>query len=172
VIGMPDRAWLLAAYDEQLRTEAETAGAVSVTSLGPLRLATFAGGRGFVTYQDLGGAHAEALRRLVAVALAHYLADSAINRIEWKTRRHDHAPGLHDTLLDNGFVADESESIVIGEAQRLAVEVRLPEDVKLRRISQEADVHAMSAMSAEVFGDPDPEAAAVANALLRRLSGR
>jgi hypothetical protein len=170
VIGMPDHAWLLAAYDEQLRTDAETPSAVSVASLGPLRLVTFAGGRGFVTYRNLGGAGAEAVRRLVAAALAHYQADSAINRVEWKTRGHDHAPGLHEALLDNGFVADEPESIMIGEARRLAVDVRLPEGVALRRISEDADVRAMTAMSAEVFGDPVPEAAAVANALLRRLS--
>ena len=167
---MRDRAWLLDAYDEQLRTDAETPSAVSVTILGPLRLVTFAAGRGFVTYRDLGGADAEALRRLVAAALDHYQADPEINRVEWKTRGHDHAPGLHETLLDNGFVPGEPESIMIGEAQRLAVDVRLPEGVTLRQVSDEADVRAMSAMSAEVFGDPVPEAVAEANALLRRLS--
>jgi hypothetical protein len=170
VIGMCDRALLLAAYDEQLRTDAEAPGAVSVTSLGPLRLVTFAGGRGFVTYRDLGGADAEAVRRLVAGALTHYQADSEITRVEWKTRGHDHAPGLHETLLDNGFVPDEPESIMIGEARRLAVDVPLPQGVTLRRVSQDADVRAMSAMSAEVFGDPVAEAAAVAEALLGRLS--
>jgi hypothetical protein len=156
---MHDPARLLAAYDEQLRTDAETPSAVSVPSLGPFRLVTFAGGRGFVTYQDLGGAGADAVRQLVAAALAHYQADSEINRVEWKTRGHDHAPGLHEALLDNGFVPDEPESIMIGEARRLAVEVRLPEGVTLRRISEDADVRAMSAMSAEVFGDPVAEAA-------------
>ncbi len=39
----------LDAYDRQLRTDAETPSAVAVTRLGPLRLVTFAGGRGFVT---------------------------------------------------------------------------------------------------------------------------
>jgi hypothetical protein len=57
---------------------------------------------------------------------------------------------LHETLLDNGFVADEPESIMIGAARRLAVDVRLPDGVALRRISEDADVRAMSA---EVFGD-------------------
>jgi len=44
----------LEAYDRQLRTDAETPSAIAVQRLGPLRLVTFAGGRGFVTYQDLG----------------------------------------------------------------------------------------------------------------------
>jgi hypothetical protein len=35
-----------------------------VAALGPLRLVTFAGGRGFVTYQDLDGADAGTIRNL------------------------------------------------------------------------------------------------------------
>ncbi|ASW56214.1 GNAT family N-acetyltransferase [Plantactinospora sp. KBS50] len=145
---------LLAAYDEQLRTDAETASAVSVARHGPLHLATFVGGRGFVTYRDLGGADAATIRRLVPAALAHYRADPEIDRVEWKTRGHDHAPGLPETLLENGFVADAPESIMLGEARLLAVDVPLPDGVTLRRVSDEADVRAMSAMQNEVFGVP------------------
>jgi hypothetical protein len=161
---------LLAAYDEQLRTAAETPSAVRVTLRGPLRLVTFAGGRGFVTYQDLGGADADAIVRLVGAALAHYQADPEITRVEWKTRAHDRAPGLYECLVDHGFVAEETESIMIGEAQRLAVDVPLPDDVTLRQVSAPSDVRAMSAMSAQAFGDSPAESAEMADALLRRLS--
>ena len=167
---MTDPARLLAAYDEQLRTDAETPGAVSVTRLGPLRLVTFAGGRGFITYRDLGGADADTIRRLVPEALDHFRADPEIGRVEWKTRGHDHAPGLHEALLDNGFTPEEPESIMIGEAKALAVDVPLPAGVTLRRVTAEADVRAMSAMADEVFGDPVSDE--MANALLRRLSLR
>ena len=68
--------------------------------------------------------------------------------MEWKTRGHDHAPGLHEALLDNGFVAEETESIMIGRAQSLAVDVELPDGVSLRRVSDEVDVRAMCAMQA------------------------
>jgi GNAT superfamily N-acetyltransferase len=161
-------ARLLAAYDEQLRTDAETPSAVSVVRLGPLRLATFPGNRGFITYQDLGGADADTIRRLVPQALAHYEANPEIGRVEWKTRGHDHAPGLHEALLDNGFVADEPESIMLGEARLLAVDVPLPEGVTLRPVTEEADVRAMSAMQAEVFGDPVGDD--MGDDLLRRLA--
>lgn len=57
---------LLAAYDQQLRTDAETPSAVAVERLGPLRLVTFSGGRGFVTYRDLGGADAPRIAGWVA----------------------------------------------------------------------------------------------------------
>lgn len=123
---VPDPTSLLAAYDEQARTDAETPSAVSVIRWGPLRLVTFPGGRGFVTYRDLGGADAGRLRRLVPQVLAQYRADPEIDRVEWKTRGHDHAPGLHEALLANGFVPGEPESIMIGEARALAVDVALP----------------------------------------------
>ena len=170
MIGMDDRSRFLAAYDEQLRTDAETPGAISVTVFGPLRLVRFAGGRGFVTYQDLSGADADEIGRLVASAHANYRADPEITRVEWKTRGHDHAPGLHESLLVHGFVPEESESIMIGQAQRLAVEVPLPEGVMLRQVRGENDVRAMTAMSARAFGDPPAEGAAMADALLRRLA--
>jgi acetyltransferase (GNAT) family protein len=167
---MGDRAAFLAAYDEQLRTDAETPSALAVERLGPLRLVDFGGGRGFVTYQDLGGADADGIRELVARAVAHYEANPQIRRVEWKTRGHDHAPGLHEALLDHGFVAEEPESIMIGEAKALAVDVELPEGVSLRRVTDEADVRAMCAMQGEVFGDSASEVDAMAAALLRRLT--
>jgi hypothetical protein len=165
---MADSSSLLAAYDEQLRTDAETPNAVSVTRHGPLRLVTFAGGRGFVTYPHLGGADAGTIGRLVPEVLAHYRADPRITRVEWKTRGHDRAPGLHEALLENGFTPGEPESIMIGEARLLAVDVPLPEGVTLRRVTEEADVRAMSAMQDEVFGDPVSED--MADALLRHLA--
>ncbi len=170
IMGMDDHRRFLAAYDEQLRTDAETPSAVAVSVLGPLRLVTFAAGRGFVTYQDLGGADADGIRRLVGAALAHYRADPGITQVEWKTRAHDHAPGLHQSLLAHGFVAEEPESIMIGAVRRLAVDVPLPEGVTLRQVTEESDVRAMTAMSAQVFGDSVAEGAAMADALLRRLA--
>jgi GNAT superfamily N-acetyltransferase len=164
---MPTAREYLAAYDLQLRTDVETPGAVSVTRLGPLRLVRFEGGRGFVTYQDLGGADASAISRLVEQAVDHYRGDPEVTRVEWKTRGHDHAPGLHDTLIRNGFEPEEPESIMIGEAALLAVSVSLPDGVELRQITTEADVRAMSAMQRDVFGDLDPEG--MTRGLMRRL---
>jgi ribosomal protein S18 acetylase RimI-like enzyme len=164
-----DPSQLLAAYDQQLRTDAETPGAVAVTRHGPLRLVTFPGGRGFITYQNLDGVTGETLGRLVREALAHFRADPRITRVEWKTRGHDRAPGLHEALLASGFVPDEPESIMLGEARLLAdVEVPLPSGVTLRRVTEEADVRAMSAMQDEVFGEPVSDE--MADSLLRRLS--
>jgi ribosomal protein S18 acetylase RimI-like enzyme len=160
----------LDAYDRQLRTDAETPSAVAVTRLGPLRLVTFPGGRGFVTYRDLGAADEAATARWVEEALAHYREDPGITRVEWKTRAHDRAPGLHDALASNGFATGESESIMVGEAVLLAVDAPLPEGVRLRRVTSEPDVRALSAMQEEVFGGRFADE--MADALLRRLGFR
>jgi ribosomal protein S18 acetylase RimI-like enzyme len=163
---MTDPSRLRRAYDEQLRTDAETPSAVSVTRVGPLRLVTFLGGRGFVTYRDLDGADEPAVRRLVAEAVAHFRADGGITQIEWKTRGHDHAPGLHTALLEHGFVPEDPESIMIGEAAALAVDVPLPDGVVVRRVTEEPEVRAMCAMQDEVFGAPPSDR--TADAILRR----
>ncbi|MER5478242.1 GNAT family N-acetyltransferase [Streptomyces sp. NPDC002734] len=161
---------LLRAYDTQLRTDAETSSALAVTRLGPLHLARYEGGRGFVTYQDLGRPDAAEVRRLVAGAVDHFRADPSVVRAEWKTRGHDHAPGLHETLLEHGFVPEDPESVMVGDAHALAVEVPLPPGVTLRQITREADVRAMCRMQAEVFGHADDGGARDADEQLRRLA--
>jgi hypothetical protein len=165
---MNDPSNLLKAYDEQLRTDAEIPSAVRIDRHGPLHLVTLDGGRGFVTYRDLGGAEAVAIRRLVIEALEYFRGNPEIREVEWKSRGHDHAPGLPGALIGNGFVQEEPESIMIGAARDLAVAVPLPAGVTLRRVAREADVRAMSRLQAEVFGDPITGDAG--DALLRRLS--
>jgi GNAT superfamily N-acetyltransferase len=166
--GVTDSAGLLAAYDDQLRTDAEIAGAISAARQGPLRLAVFDGGRGFITYRDLGGADADAIGPMVGKALGYFQANPQIRRVEWKTRSHDHAPGLHEALLAHGFAPGEPESIMVGDARALAVDVALPDGVSLRRITDEADIRAMVAMQDEVFGHALGDE--MVNSLLRRLA--
>jgi GNAT superfamily N-acetyltransferase len=165
---MTNPAQLLELYDEQLRTDAETPSAIAVTRLGPLRLVTFAGGSGFVTYPRLRDVDADAVDRLVPQALDHFRADPAIVRVEWKTRGHDHAPGLREALARNGFSPDDPESIMIGEISALAAEVPLPAGVAVRPVTAERDVRAMSAMSDEAFGSQATRE--TADAHLRRLA--
>lgn len=164
---MADRERYLQAYDEQLRTDAEAAGAVAVDRLGPLLLITFAGGQGFVTYRDLAGADAATVAGWVRGAVDHFQRRPEVEEVEWKTRSHDQAPGLHEALIDSGFAAAEPESIMVGEARLLDVEVPLPAGVRLRRVTEEAHVRAVSAMQDRAFGRPDSSARA--DDLLSRL---
>ncbi len=157
----------LQAYDTQLRTDAETPSALSVTQRGPLRLATFAGGLGFITYQDLGGATAADMQALVRGALAHYQRDPGIAKIEWKTRLHDAAPGLAQALAAHGFVPEKAESIMVGPVTALCAPGP-PDGVTLRKVTTETDVRAMSAMVDEAFGEKT--SIRIANSLLARLA--
>lgn len=163
---MTSSAELLAAYDAQLRTGAETRGAQGLTRMGPLHLATFTGRGGFISYRDLDGADETGIRQLVADAKAFYAEQPDVAKVEWKTRGHDHAPGLHDALLEHGFEPDEQESIMIGEAQLLAVDLDLPEGVTLRQVRDEADIRAMCAMQGEIFGDDPAEIRAMADSIV------
>lgn len=145
---------LLAAYDAQLRTEAETAHALSTTVSGQLQMAVFPGGRGFISYADLQGADAAQIAGLVEAAVEHFRGLGGISEVEWKTRGHDHAPGLVEALTAHGFVAQETESIMIGEAAPLAQEVPVPDGIRVRRARTESDVWAMEEMQGTVFNDP------------------
>lgn len=140
---------LLAAYDDNLRTSAEMLDAADVARLGPLWLGTFRGGHGFVSYRGLDGADIPAL---VRGATAYFGGRDDVEQVEWKTRAHDHAPGLHEALTAHGYVAGEPESVMIGRAQALAVDVPLPDGVALRRVTTASDVARMVAMQDEVFG--------------------
>lgn len=170
----PDPADLLAAYDSQLRTDAEVAGARRVVRLGPLHLAAYPSGRGLITYRDLGTAPDEGmLADLVGGAMEHFRVDPGIAKVEWKTRGHDHAPGLDRALTGHGFVRGESESLMVGPAHLLAVEVDLPAGVVVRRVSDEATVRAACAMQDSVFSHRSgaDAGAAVADEVLDSLSG-
>lgn len=159
-------AELLLAYDEQLRTEAEMANARSRQRLGPLWLATFAGGQGFVTYRDLVGVGTAELDDLIAAALAVFQPDESITAVEWKARGHDVAPGLADALVGHGFEPEDTESIMVGEAAALVVDVPLPPGVVIRQVRDEPDIRAMSATQDRAFGNP--VSAERADALVRR----
>lgn len=157
----------LDAYDSQLRTGPETAHASEVSVVGPLHLAVFGGSRGFITYADLGGADAGGIRSLVDIAIAHFGSRAEVTSVEWKTRGHDDAPGLHDALVSRGFVPDEPESIMIGEAALLAQGVDLPDGVEIRRATADLDVLAAGEMQGRVFDDADWRSRA--EALIERL---
>ena len=161
-----DTAALLAAYDAQLRGAAELPSAELLERHGPLIWGRFATERGFVTYPSLDG-HADDLPALVAATVAHYRDDPSIQRVEWKTRGHDHAPGLHALLVAAGFVRGEPESVMIGRAEDLVADVALPEGVTLRMITEPDDVRRMCAMADEAFDD---ESRGLAESLLHRLS--
>lgn len=164
---MLDATTLLDVYDSQLRGEAEVYAAAAVERHGPLWWATYGDGGGFVAYRSLAGFE-DGLAALVAATRAHFDTRLVLEEVEWKTRGHDRAPGLSDVLREHGFEPEEEESVMLGEAQAMAVNIVLPPGVSVRRITAEPDVRRMAAMQGVVFAD-GRNVKAKAQELLRRL---
>lgn len=151
-----ERATLLAAYDAQLRGAAEVQGAVSWDRSGPLWRALFDRG-GFVSYESLEGlGDLDAVDALIAGTIAFYAEHPEVEEFEWKTRGHDWPPDLAEHLRAQGLEPDEVETVMVGEAAHLAVDVRLPAGVTVRRVDQLPEraqvVIEASRVAAEIFG--------------------
>ncbi len=144
---------LLGAYDDQLRGATEVHDASDVVRLGPLWLARFPGDRGFITYRELPD-DGPSIARLVAEATAHFRDGTDVGAVEWKTRDHDVAPGLEAALAENGYVADDPESIMIGEATALVADVPVPDDISIHPAITSDDLWAANEMQGRVFDDP------------------
>jgi hypothetical protein len=152
-----ERAALLAAYDAQLRGIAEVQGALSWSRSGPLWRALFNHG-GFVSYESLehvGGI--DAVDVLIGDTVDFFAARPEVEEFEWKTRGHDWPPELGGLLQGHGFEPEEVETVMVGEARHLAVDVPLPDTVSVRRVDTLPDRDALvteaSAVAAEIFGD-------------------
>jgi GNAT superfamily N-acetyltransferase len=134
---------LLKAYDDQLRTEAEVARAIEAGREGPVLWAVFDHG-GFVSYRDLDGLDDDALDDLIDRVVAHFRDRTDVSSFEWKSRGHDLPADLGERLVAHGFVAEPVETVMIGEASLLAVDVPLaatPDGpVVVRRIGEGDDV--------------------------------
>lgn len=154
-VPLVDRAELLAAYDAQLREESEVARASSWRRHGPLLWARF-GDHGFTTYRTLEGAEGAALDALIEATLRHFRDQTDVATAEWKTRGHDQPADLGDRLRAHGFLAQEVETVMIGQARALAVDVPVPAGVTIRRAGDRHDladdVARVGAMQGHVFG--------------------
>jgi hypothetical protein len=146
---------LLAVYDDQLRGHAEVTGASSWDRWGPLWMATY-DGRGLVSYRSLAGLDRRAVESLVAHTVEHYAADPHVASFEWKTRGHDEPADLPRWLEELGFVPEEVETVMIGEASYLVDAPPPPDGVVVRRVDDQPDRAALLAaaadMQAGVFG--------------------
>lgn len=152
-----ERTALLAAYDGQLRGRAEMQGALSWDRDGPLYRAQYERG-GFVSYESL--AEVDDIDALIGRTVAYYLGLDHIEEFEWKTRGHDQPSDLDRRLQRAGFQPGEVETVMVGEAEKLAVDPQLPDGVVIRRVDhlpERAEVIAAAVkMQRAVFGGSTP----------------
>jgi GNAT superfamily N-acetyltransferase len=139
------------AYDAELRAwlpERLPAGA-SVETDGPILRMTDPTERGFVTYQSLEGLDGSALDELIARQRDFYAARG--QAVEWKLHGHDKPTDLSSRLLAAGFVPEEQETVVIGLAAPLAVDAPTVDGVRLREVTERADLDRIAAMETAVW---------------------
>jgi len=149
---------LLAAYDAQLRGVAEVQGSVSWDQSGPLWRGLFSDA-GFVSYESLESlGSVEAVETLIGETVAYFEALPQVKEFEWKTRGHDWPPELDRLLRAHGFEPDEVETVMVGEAEKLAVDVDLPDELSVRRVDdlpepqRETVIREATQMQHDVFG--------------------
>ncbi|WP_018549195.1 GNAT family N-acetyltransferase [Streptomyces sp. LaPpAH-108] len=141
---------LRAAYDAQLRGVTPPGGSARIERDGPLTRVV-GWHRGFVTGpRDLGVYGAE-LDALIARQRDYFAARG--EAVEWKTRGHDLPADLTDRLAAAGFVAEDSETVLVGRSTDLAADPVLPDGVTLRRVTAVSDLRRIAAMESTVWGE-------------------
>ncbi|MFD8739521.1 GNAT family N-acetyltransferase [Streptomyces sp. NPDC059618] len=141
---------LRAAYDAQLRGVTPPGGGARVERDGPLTRVV-GWHRGFVSGPRDLGVHGADLDRLIARQRDFYAARG--EAVEWKTRAHDLPADLTDRLTAAGFVAEDSETVLVGRSADLAGEPVLPDTVTLRRVTARPDFERIAALESEVWDE-------------------
>ncbi len=144
---------LLTAYDSQIRaTETTNLGpGVHVESDGPV-VRVVGRHQGFISAPVDLRIEGEALAALVVRQRDYFAARG--EGVEWKTRDHDRPAEVFEQLRAAGFEAEESETVLIGQAANLAgVPSPLPHGVRIRQTTAEADLRAIAAMESVVWGE-------------------
>ncbi|MCP2259330.1 Acetyltransferase (GNAT) domain-containing protein [Streptoalloteichus tenebrarius] len=171
---MTDTAALLAAYDTQLRA-AETShlppGARAEVD-GPVVRVVGQRPRGFVTGPPDLGVDGPALDALIARQRDFFAARG--EAVEWKTRGHDRPADLPRRLVAAGFVAEQRETVLVGEAERLAeAPLSPPEGVTVREAVSASDMERIAETVSEVWAeDRSWLAAELTDRVVRNGDGR
>jgi GNAT superfamily N-acetyltransferase len=150
---VPDVIRLRDAYDAQLRAHVSDRlpRGVTVERDGPLVRFLGLGGRGFVTYRELGGVKGGELDELIARQVRVFAGRG--ERFEWKLHGHDRPADLAQRLGAAGFVPEDEETVVIAPVTEIAGPPRLPDGVSLRDVSDRGDLDRIAAFEETVWGD-------------------
>ncbi len=140
---------LRSAYDAQLRGVTPPGGGARLEKDGPLTRVV-GWHRGFVTGPRDLGVYGEELDTLIARQRDFSARGEAV---EWKTRAHDLPADLTDRLTAAGFVAEDTETVLIGRATDLAADPVLPDGVSLRRVTARSDLRRIAGMESTVWGE-------------------
>jgi ribosomal protein S18 acetylase RimI-like enzyme len=167
-----DAAAVLAEYDAQERRELRPDGSGAIVEqAGPVVRWTAPGGAGWsgIVWSDLDAGTAD---RVIADQVAFFAGRD--EPFEWKLFSYDQPPDLAGRLLAAGFVAEQTESLMVAETAQIAGAggpgVALPDGVRLVPVTDEAGVERMIEVHDRVFG-PDPRLRGLLISQLRTSPG-
>jgi GNAT superfamily N-acetyltransferase len=149
-----DPAALLIAYDTQLRARVPDPmpAGMAVERDGPVLRVVGLDRGGFVTYRDVSALSGQKLDELIARQRDRFAARG--EQVEWKLHGHDLPADLPDRLMAAGFVPEEQETVLIGLAAPLAqLAAEPPPGVRLREVTERADLNKIAAMEQAVWND-------------------
>ena len=141
-----------AAYDAQIRGRfpATVHEGMVVERSGPVVRHHGQGRPGLVDYHDLGGLDGPGLDAFIAQQRDFYAGLG--QAVEWKYHDYDLPEDLPKRLVAAGFVAQEPETVLVGDAVRLATDVTPPAGVRIRPVTDRADLRRVADMEAAVWG--------------------
>ena len=148
-----DANHLLAAFDTQLRAHVHDRipDSIRMERDGPLLRTIGFGNRGWVEYRDLAGVDGDELDALIARQV-RFFAERG-ERFEWKLHGHDHPANLPERLRAAGLVPEETETVVIGRVEEMAVEPILPEGVAIREVLERRDLAGIQQLEESVWNE-------------------
>ena len=73
-------------------------------------------------------------------------------KVEWKTYSYDQPADLTARLTAAGFVAEDDETLLLGDVAGLVHDVALPDGVSLRRVSSDADLARIDELMVAIWG--------------------
>jgi GNAT superfamily N-acetyltransferase len=104
---------------------------------------------GFIGYRSVAHLAPDELDTLIARQRDIFAVRA--ERVEWKWHSHDLPSDLPDRLRAAAFVPEDRETVVVGLAEPLTVDpMAPPEGVRLRQVTERADLDRIAAMKSEV----------------------
>lgn len=150
---MVERETLLLAYDEQMRgVPSPPPAGVRYEQDGPL-VRVVGQFRGFVSAPQNLGISGKELTLLVERQRDFFKARG--EAVEWKTRAHDEPIELAQRLVDAGFLPEETETVMVGEAKNLATTMTVERNSAgfvVRQVTSPEDMRRIAHLQSMVWG--------------------
>jgi len=140
---------LLRVFHEQVRlSDRDVSPGWTVERVGKVRRSYLGTAAGFVEAPEgLDDPDAE-----IAAQVEFFTARG--HEFEWKTYAYDEPADLPDRLTAAGFVAEEPESLILGEIDRiLELPVSMPSKVRIRDVESREDFDRIGELSVAVWGE-------------------